>query len=121
LPTTSLCAKSNAVFALNGRVFRKPVTLLAQHGVGMAGSNEDTLNANIENILRRALDHFGDFEILRRRSDAPAIPPTPLRIAAGTASPDNPAGRNSGHQMDAWERRGFLSLSTRRHRREGDE
>jgi len=97
--------ESNAVFALNGRVFRKPVTLLAQHGVGMAGSNEDTLNANLENILRSALDHFGRFEIRLRRSDAPAIPPAPLRIAAGTASADNPAGRNSGHKLDSWERR----------------
>jgi hypothetical protein len=97
--------ESNGVFALNGRVFRKPVTLLAQHGVGWIGNDEQALNANIEKIIDSGLEEFEQLELLLGLSDAPAIPPTPLRIAAGTASPDNPAARIGPHRMDAWERK----------------
>ena len=97
--------ESNGVFALNGRIYRKPVTLLAQHGVGWVGNDENALNSNIEKVIDAALGHFSISEILRGSSDAPVMPPAPLRIAAGTASPDNPAARIGPHRMDSWERR----------------
>jgi len=97
--------ESHGVFELNGRVFRKPVTLLAQHGVGWIGNDETALNPNIEKVIDSALGRFGTVKILPGRSDAPALPPTPWRLAAGTASPDNPAARIGPHRMDSWERR----------------
>jgi hypothetical protein len=97
--------ESHGVFALNGRVFRKPVTLLAQHGVGWIGNDETALNSNIEKVIDSALGRFGTVKILPGRSDAPSLPPAPLRLAAGTTSPDNPAARIGPHRMDSWERR----------------
>jgi hypothetical protein len=94
--------ESNGVFALNGRTFRKPVTLLTFHDVAALSSRDD---GGIDMFIRDDLDDFAERTLSFGVSDAPALPPAPLRIAAGTPSPDNPAARIGPHRMDSWERK----------------
>lgn len=94
--------QSNGVFALNGRIFRKPVTLLTRQKLTRIRADDD--GAEIAKDMHDALEDFGH-QLEFGTSLATALPPTPLRIAAGTASPDNPAARIGAHRMDAWERK----------------
>ena len=97
--------QSNGVFAMNGRIFRKPVTLLTSQNVGYLNREEDTLAMKIDALVQDDLMGFGEMYLDFGISSARAMPPAPLRIAAGIASPDNPAARIGAHKMDAWERR----------------
>jgi hypothetical protein len=97
--------ESNAVFALSGRTFRKPVTLLDQDGLATLGQREDKIDERVEMYIDADLEEFVDEELSLGFSDAKDIPPAPLRIAAGTASPDTPAARIGPHRLDPWERK----------------
>jgi hypothetical protein len=94
--------ESNAVFVLNGRVFRKPATLLSSHHE--ATDKGDDMAAAVQAFIRPSLDRFST---LVRTPDlyVPDVPAAPVRIAAGTASPDNPAARAAVFHPDAWERK----------------
>jgi hypothetical protein len=101
--------EANAVFVLNGRVFRKPATLWASHHLDTpASSSKDD---NQDSALAKAVDQFIPLSILEfslhvdePEPGVPVIPATPVRIAAGTASPDTPATRATVFHPDAWER-----------------
>ena len=94
--------ESNAVFVLNGRVFRKPATLVATHHERT--DKGDDMAATVQAFVQPTIDGFST---LPRRMDryTPDIPATPVRIAPGTASPDNPAARAALFHPDAWERK----------------
>jgi len=94
--------ESNAVFVLNGRVFRKPVTLLTLQNLSRLGRADGA--PEIAMYMQARVAEFDKFELGLGASDAKGLPPAPLRIAAGAASPDNPAARIGPHRMDSWER-----------------
>lgn len=90
--------EANAVFVLNGRVFRKPATLLsADH---FATNKGDTINESVQTLVTQSVRTFAIEPAL-----APSIAPAAVRIATGTASPDNPAARATVHHPDSWERK----------------
>jgi hypothetical protein len=92
--------ESNAVFVLNGRVFRKPVTLVSTHR--MLTDQGDNLDSAVQLFVPQSVVEFsGQVEI--GNVNAPSIAPTAVRIAAGTASPDNAAARAAKHEPDSWE------------------
>ena len=94
--------ESNAVFVLNGRVFRKPATLLSTHHVA-TNHKGDTLDLAVQTFVPEGVRQLSAQAGLVDPS-VPAIAPAPVRIAAGTASPDNAAARAAVHHPDAWER-----------------
>ncbi|HZJ31719.1 MAG TPA: hypothetical protein VFD21_09125 [Vicinamibacterales bacterium] len=95
--------QSNGVFALNGRVVRKPVTLVTQQTLARIGVDDDA--AEIAKYMHDVLEDFRQVQLEFGITAATALPPTPLRIAAGTASPDDPAARIGAHRIDSWERK----------------
>jgi hypothetical protein len=92
--------ESNAVFVLNGRVFRKPVTLRSTHDV--VTNQGDTLAAAVQMFIPQAVSEFSSVVTLVDVA-APSLAPAPVRLAAGTASPDDPAARARIFRPDAWE------------------
>ena len=94
--------ESNAVFVLNGRVFRKPATLVSTHHEKT--DKGDDMPATVQAFIQPIIDNF---PTLPRRMDlySPEITATPIRIAPGTASADNPAARAAVFHPDAWERK----------------
>jgi hypothetical protein len=105
--------ESNAVFVLNGRVFRKPVTLLSGHDFlspsyssssTATDNQDDAIGTAVQMFVPQSVDAFGGR--LRLPDVAvPPIPATPVQIAAGTTSPDNAAARAAQFHPDAWEQK----------------
>lgn len=93
--------ESNAAFVLNGRVFRKPATL--QSADHLMTNQGDTLAAAVQMFVPQGISDFatrlGLVDI-----GTPFIAPAPVRLAPGTASPDDPATRARLFRPDAWER-----------------
>jgi hypothetical protein len=102
--------EANGVFVLNGRVFRKPVTLLSRHNV-MTPGYDSSGSASLPDVIAGAVRTFipGSIKLFGvgltgLGTGVPVIPATPVRIAAGTASPDTPAARAAVFHPVAWER-----------------
>lgn len=102
--------EANAVFVLNGRVFRKPATLLSMHH-RMTPSYSSSGDVSLKDALGAAEQAFiprsiGDLVSRLGQADTrvPMIPATRVTIATGTTSPDNPAARAAVFHPDAWER-----------------
>jgi hypothetical protein len=108
--------ESNAVFVLNGRVFRKPATLLSGHGfLSPSYSSRDTapldetLAAAVQTFVPQSINAFAG-RIGLTDVAVPVIPAAPVHIAAGTASPDNAAARATQFHPDAWEQQWDVPL-----------
>jgi hypothetical protein len=102
--------EANAVFVLNGRVFRKPATLLSAHGFMSPAYNSSNGTSNLDAAVATAVQTFvpqgvSAFSGRVGLADVtiPVIPATPVHIAAGTASPDNAAARAAQFHPDEWE------------------
>jgi hypothetical protein len=103
--------ESNAVFVLNGRVFRKPGTLLSAHhfttpsySSSGGGTLDDALVAAEQTFIPQSVAEYSTRLGLVDVS-VPVIPATPVRIVTATASPDNPVARAKVFRPDAWERK----------------
>lgn len=92
--------EANAVFVLNGRVFRKPATLVSAHR--MLTDQGENLGSAVQLFVPQSVLQFSG--LLEGNLNVPAIAPAAVQIAAGTASPDNPVARAAQHQPDTWER-----------------
>ena len=95
--------ESNAVFVVNGRVFRKPATLLSTHHLATSYST-DTLVAAERTFIQEGVTQFSTHVGIVDPS-VPSIAPATVRIAPGTASADNPTARAAMHHPDSWERK----------------
>jgi len=93
--------EANAVFVLNGRVFRKPATLVSAHRI--LTDQGENLDSTVQLFVPQSVLQFSG--LIEGSVDAPVIAPAAVRIAAGTASPDNPATRVAKHEPDTWERK----------------
>jgi hypothetical protein len=103
--------EANAVFVLNGRVFRKPATLLSMHrrmtpsySTSGDGTLKDALAAAEQTFVPQSTNEFMN-RLGQADTRIPVIPATPVRIVAGTTSPDNAAARATVFHPDGWERR----------------
>jgi len=93
--------EANAVFVLNGRVFRKPATLASAHRI--LTDQGENLDAVVQLFVPQSVLQFSG--LIEGSVDAPVIAPAAVRIAAGTASPDDAAARAAKHVPDTWERK----------------
>jgi len=94
--------ESNAVFVLNGRVFRKPAMLVFVHH--MLTASGENLADTVQSFMPKSVGDFeGDLDMMELL--VPEVPPGPVRIAAGTASPDDAPARAAAFRPDAWERK----------------
>jgi hypothetical protein len=92
--------EANAVFVVNGRVFRKPATLVSAHR--MLTDQGENLDSAVQLFVPQSVLQFSG--LIEGNVNVPAIAPAAVRIAAGTASPDDPAARAARHEPDRWER-----------------
>ena len=93
--------EANAVFVVNGRVFRKPATLVSAHR--MLTDQGENLDSAVQLFVPQSVLQFSG--LIEGNLNLPAIAPAAVRIAAGTASPDDPVARAAKHEPDAWERK----------------